>query len=73
MTQKNLGNVFLTLGERESGTAQLEEAAAYREALQEYTRARTPFFMGTNAAEHRPGPPRFFPQGSKAASPRRRA
>ena len=31
------------LGERESGTARLEEAvAAYREALQEYTRARVP-------------------------------
>ena len=31
------------LGERESGTARLEEAvAAYREALQENTRARVP-------------------------------
>jgi len=26
-----------SLGERESGTAQLEEAAAYREASKEYT------------------------------------
>jgi hypothetical protein len=32
-----------TLGERESGTARLEEAiAAYRDALQEFTRARAP-------------------------------
>ena len=39
-TQMNLG---LALGERESGTARLEEAvAAYREALQERTRARVP-------------------------------
>ena len=39
----NLGNALLTLGERESGTARLEEAvAAYREALQESTRARVP-------------------------------
>jgi len=31
------------LGERESGTARLEEAvAAFREALQEHTRTRTP-------------------------------
>jgi hypothetical protein len=36
MTQVNLG----ALGERESGTARLKEAAAYRDALQEYTRAR---------------------------------
>ena len=33
-TQNNLGVALPTLGERESGTAQLEEAvAAYREAL----------------------------------------
>ena len=37
-----------TLGERESGTARLEEAvAAYREALQEYTRARVPLQWAT--------------------------
>ena len=37
------GNALETLGERESGTARLEEAvAAYREALQENTRARVP-------------------------------
>ena len=41
MTQKNLGNALKALGERESGTARLEEAvAAYRAALEEYTRGR---------------------------------
>jgi hypothetical protein len=40
MTQTNLGFALFRLGERESGTARLEEAAAYREALQESTRAR---------------------------------
>ena len=36
MTQNNLGNALWTLGERESGTARLEEAvAAYRAALEE--------------------------------------
>lgn len=43
MTQSNLGTALLSLGERESGTARLEEAvAAYRAALQEYTRERVP-------------------------------
>ena len=42
-TQNNLGNALWTLGERESGTARLEEAvAAYRAALQERTRERVP-------------------------------
>ena len=42
-TQNNLGTALETLGERESGTARLEEAvAAYRAALQEYTRERVP-------------------------------
>jgi tetratricopeptide (TPR) repeat protein len=41
--QNNLGNALRALGERESGTARLEEAvSAYREALEERTRARTP-------------------------------
>ena len=41
-TQNNLGGA-LGLGERESGTARLEEAvAAYREALEERTRERVP-------------------------------
>ena len=36
------------LGERESGTAQLEEAvAAYREALKEWTRERVPLEWAT--------------------------
>ena len=38
-TQSNLGNALYRLGERESGTARLEEAvAAYRAALEEMTR-----------------------------------
>jgi hypothetical protein len=38
-TQMNLGNALRSLGGRESGTARLEEAvAAFREALQEWTR-----------------------------------
>ena len=42
-TQNNLANALVTLGERESGTAKLEEAvAAYREALKEKTRERVP-------------------------------
>ena len=43
MTQMNLGNALFRLGERESGTARLEEAiAAYRLALEELTRDRDP-------------------------------
>ena len=42
-TQNNLGNALATLGERESGTARLEQAvAAYTEALKERTRERVP-------------------------------
>jgi tetratricopeptide (TPR) repeat protein len=42
-TQNNLGNALTVLGERESGTARLEEAvAAYHEALKERTRERVP-------------------------------
>jgi tetratricopeptide (TPR) repeat protein len=42
-TQNNLGNALRVLGERESGTARLDEAvAAFRDALQERTRARVP-------------------------------
>jgi len=42
-TQNDLGIALATLGERESGTARLEEAvAAYRAALGEYTRERMP-------------------------------
>ena len=43
MTQNNLGNALGSLGERESGTARLEEAvAAFRAALTEWTRERVP-------------------------------
>jgi tetratricopeptide (TPR) repeat protein len=43
MTQNNLGTALLGLGQRESGTARLEEAvAAYRAALAERTRDRVP-------------------------------
>ena len=42
-TQTNLGNALWRLGERESGTARLEEAvSAYRDALKKYTRERVP-------------------------------
>ena len=42
-TQMNLGNALWTLGERESGTAHLEEAvAAFRAALEERTREGVP-------------------------------
>ena len=42
-TQTNLGNALRVLGEREGGTARLEEAvSAFREALQENTRERVP-------------------------------
>ena len=42
-TQHTLGNALFSLGERESGTARLEEAVvAYREALKERTRERYP-------------------------------
>ena len=43
LTQNNLGTVLQTLGERESGTARLEQAvAAYQAALQEHTQDRVP-------------------------------
>jgi hypothetical protein len=45
----NLGNALLRLGERESGTARIEEAvAAYRESLQERTRERVPLQWATS-------------------------
>ena len=44
MTQNNLGNALLTLGQRETGTTKLEEpVAAYREALKERSRRRREF------------------------------
>jgi tetratricopeptide (TPR) repeat protein len=43
MTQNGLGNALSSLGERQTGTAKLEEAVtAYREALKEWTRKRAP-------------------------------
>ena len=48
MTQNNLGNALATLGERESGTARLEEAVdAYRDALEGRTRERVPLEWAT--------------------------
>jgi hypothetical protein len=42
-TQTNLGAALVILGQRESGTARLEEAVtAYRTALEERTRDRMP-------------------------------
>ena len=43
MTQHNLGSALAALGQRERGTARLEEAvAAFRAALQERSRERVP-------------------------------
>jgi tetratricopeptide (TPR) repeat protein len=43
LAQDNLGTALWTLGDRESGTARLEEAvAAYRDALKQRTRERVP-------------------------------
>jgi tetratricopeptide (TPR) repeat protein len=43
MTQNNLGAALRILGEREAGTARLQEAVdAYREALTEYRPERVP-------------------------------
>jgi hypothetical protein len=43
MAQNGLGGALWSLGERESGTARLNEAVAvYREALKEATRERVP-------------------------------
>jgi tetratricopeptide (TPR) repeat protein len=47
-TQNNLGLALQALGERESGTAKLEEAvAAYRAALTVLTRDRVPLYWAT--------------------------
>jgi tetratricopeptide (TPR) repeat protein len=48
MTQNNLGAALWTWGERETGTARLEEAVtAYRDALKERTRERVPLQWAT--------------------------
>ena len=45
--QNNLGAALAALGERENGTARLEQAvAAYCEALKELTRERVPLLLG---------------------------
>ena len=56
MTQHNLGRALETLGERESGTARLEEAvAAYGAALEERTRERVPLdWAGASAIKGSP-------------------
>ncbi|MGH7085775.1 MAG: tetratricopeptide repeat protein, partial [Acetobacteraceae bacterium] len=47
-TQNNLGNALRVLGEREAGTARVEEAvAAYRDALKERTREQVPLQWAT--------------------------
>jgi tetratricopeptide (TPR) repeat protein len=47
-TQNNLGIALTALGERENGTARLEEAvAAFAAALEEYTPARAPLHWAT--------------------------
>ena len=54
MTQNNLGNALSMLGERESGTARLEEAVvAYRAPLLEWTRERVPLQLGRDAEQSR--------------------
>jgi tetratricopeptide (TPR) repeat protein len=48
IARSNLGVALQVLGERESGTARLEEAvAAYRNALKEWTRERVPLQWST--------------------------
>ena len=45
--QNNSGNALRVLGGRENGTANSEEANAYREALTELTRERVPLDWAT--------------------------
>jgi hypothetical protein len=46
MTQNNLGSALETLGERESGTARLEEAvSAYDAALEVFVPAAADYYM----------------------------
>jgi hypothetical protein len=48
MTQNNLGLALSTLGERESGTADLQDAVtAYQNALLELARERVPLQWAT--------------------------
>jgi hypothetical protein len=78
-TQINLGVALETLGERESGTARLEEAAAaYREALKEFTRERVPLdWAAAQNNRERDGAARRgrrrLPRGVAGKNPRARA
>jgi hypothetical protein len=75
MTQVNLGGALRILGEREGGTARLDEAvSAFREALKENTRARVPLDwagtqMNLGVALLRLGERRAGRRGSKRPSP----
>ena len=67
-TQNDLGIALWTLGERESGTARLEEAvAAYRAALQEMTRERVPLQWATSFRKGQ-APTHPFPKEGRARS-----
>ena len=72
MTQNNLGNALATLGERESGTARLEEAvAAYRAALEERTRERVPLDWAMTTANQGNAMARLADKSSDLAMARR--
>ena len=54
MTQNNLGNALSRLGERENGTARLQEAvAAYRDALKESDPRARAARLGNDAEQPR--------------------
>jgi hypothetical protein len=53
MTQNNLGNALQTLGERESGTARLEEAVAAFAACLTVTETTWPSEWVQQARSHR--------------------
>ena len=58
-----------TLGERESGTARLEEAvAAYRAALTEWTRGRVPLYWARTQEIWRSVPLARDPRGRKGTA-----
>ena len=66
LANKDLGNALCTLGERESGTAHLEEAIeAYRTALDEWMRERVPLRWA--AAQRRRSRPSARPCRKEAA------
>jgi hypothetical protein len=51
MAQTSLGVALEVIGEREGGTARLEEAVtAYREALEEWTGKATPYWHNADRA-----------------------